>query len=140
MMNEPGMSTRRALVLAGGGVVGISWMLGLIHGLRRHELDLAAADLIVGTSAGACVGAAIATVALEQAVEGQRREDTSEIIVPFDGANYFALARSSITPADSARRPGGGSPTPPALGLIVATAWRCSLPPGCWSRSVLPSA
>lgn len=69
-MTEHGPDTsarsHRALVLAGGGVSGIAWMLGLIDGLRRRDLDLAAADLIVGTSAGACVGAAVATGALEQ--------------------------------------------------------------------------
>ena len=80
----------RALVLAGGGVAGIAWMLGMIDGLRRRDVDLAAADLIVGTSAGACVGAAVATGALEQAVERQRSADTSEIVVPFDAATYFA--------------------------------------------------
>ena len=56
----------RALVLAGGGVAGIAWMLGMIDGLRRRDVDLVAADLIVGTSAGACVGGAVATGALEQ--------------------------------------------------------------------------
>jgi NTE family protein len=80
----------RALVLGGGGVAGISWMLGMIDGLRRHGLDLAAADLIVGTSAGSCVGAAVATEALAQAVALQQRPETSEILVPFDGEAYTA--------------------------------------------------
>jgi hypothetical protein len=40
------------LVLAGDRASGIAWMLGLIDGLRRRDADLAAADLIVGTSAG----------------------------------------------------------------------------------------
>jgi len=83
---------QRALVLAGGGVSGIAWMLRLIDGLRRRGVDLTAADLIVGTSAGARVGAAVATGALEQAVERQRWADTSEIVVPFDPATYFATS------------------------------------------------
>jgi NTE family protein len=89
-MSDTSPRSGRALVLAGGGVAGIAWMLGMIDGLRRRDVDLAAADLIVGTSAGACVGAAVATGALEQAVELQRRADTSEIVVPFDAATYFA--------------------------------------------------
>jgi NTE family protein len=47
---------RRALVLGGGGVTGIAWETGLIAGLA----ELAAADVIIGTSAGSVVGADIA--------------------------------------------------------------------------------
>lgn len=36
-------------------------MAGLAHGLRRDGVDLGEADLIVGTSAGAIVGALLAT-------------------------------------------------------------------------------
>ena len=50
-----------ALVLGGGGVVGIAWETGLLAGLRQAGLDLSRADLIVGTSAGAIVGAQLAT-------------------------------------------------------------------------------
>jgi NTE family protein len=48
---------KRALVLGGGGVTGAAWELGLVAGLAAEGLDLAAADLIVGTSAGAVTGA-----------------------------------------------------------------------------------
>ncbi|MGV9629234.1 patatin-like phospholipase family protein [Streptomyces sp. NPDC003487] len=50
-----------ALVLGPGGHVGTAWMAGLAHGLRGLGVDLGAADLVVGTSAGAIVGAALAT-------------------------------------------------------------------------------
>ena len=53
--------TGRALVLGGGGITGIAWELGLLSGLRELGVDLTAADLIVGTSAGSVVGAQIAT-------------------------------------------------------------------------------
>lgn len=49
-----------ALVLGGGGPVGISWMAGLATGLRDNGIDLALADRFVGTSAGAVVGAVLA--------------------------------------------------------------------------------
>ncbi|MEV5832076.1 patatin-like phospholipase family protein [Nocardia sp. NPDC052112] len=52
---------KRALILGAGGVVGTAWMAGLAAGSRRHGIDLAAADLIVGTSAGAIVGAVLAS-------------------------------------------------------------------------------
>ncbi|MFG1960379.1 patatin-like phospholipase family protein [Nonomuraea sp. NPDC049028] len=53
--------TSRALVLGPGGVPGTGWMAGLAAGLRHRGVDLADADLIVGTSAGAIVGAMLAT-------------------------------------------------------------------------------
>ncbi|MFP3966091.1 patatin-like phospholipase family protein [Actinomadura fulvescens] len=49
-----------AVVLGPGGPVGTAWLLGLAAGLRREGADLARADLLVGTSAGAIAGAAVA--------------------------------------------------------------------------------
>ena len=51
---------RRALVLGGGGVTGIAWQTGLIAGLAGLGVDLALADVIIGTSAGSVVGTDIA--------------------------------------------------------------------------------
>ncbi|WP_040813229.1 patatin-like phospholipase family protein [Nocardia concava] len=51
---------RRSVVLGGGGVPGAAWMAGLAAGLGSRGIDLGAADSIVGTSAGAIVGAALA--------------------------------------------------------------------------------
>ena len=50
----------RALVLSGGGMVGIAWESGLLAGLSEGGVDLAQADFIVGTSAGSFVGAQVA--------------------------------------------------------------------------------
>jgi NTE family protein len=50
-----------ALVLSGGGTSGVAWETGLLKGLRDGGLDLTGADLVVGTSAGAIVGAQITT-------------------------------------------------------------------------------
>jgi len=55
------VSDQRAIVLGAGGVVGTAWMAGLGAGLRAQGVDLAGADLIVGTSAGAIIGAMLAT-------------------------------------------------------------------------------
>lgn len=54
------MDGGRALVLGGGGVAGIAWEAGLVDGLREAGVDLAEADLIVGTSAGSVVGSILA--------------------------------------------------------------------------------
>jgi len=50
----------RALVLGGGGPVGIAWESGLIAGLAQGGVDLGQADHIQGTSAGAFVGLRLA--------------------------------------------------------------------------------
>lgn len=50
-----------ALVLGGGGVTGIAWETGLIAGLAGLGINLAAADVIIGTSAGSVVGTDIAS-------------------------------------------------------------------------------
>jgi NTE family protein len=51
---------RQALVLGGGGVVGVAWETGLIGGLLDNGIDLRAAEAIVGTSAGSMVGTRLA--------------------------------------------------------------------------------
>lgn len=50
----------KALVLGGGGPVGIAWESGLIAGLAKAGVDLARAHFTLGTSAGAFVGARLA--------------------------------------------------------------------------------
>ncbi|MET1072242.1 MAG: patatin-like phospholipase family protein [Umezawaea sp.] len=49
----------RAVVLGGGGPVGIAWQLGLATGLAAHDVLLREADAVIGTSAGAATGAAL---------------------------------------------------------------------------------
>ena len=51
----------RAIVLAGGGLVGIGWEVGVLLGLRAAGAWPDAWDRIVGTSAGSVVGAALGT-------------------------------------------------------------------------------
>jgi NTE family protein len=50
----------RALVLGGGGPVGIAWESGLLAGLAQAGVDLGGADFIMGTSAGSFVGMRLA--------------------------------------------------------------------------------
>ncbi len=58
------METKRklskAVVLAGGGVSGVAWELGILTAFERAGFNLAQhADLVVGTSAGSVVGSQI---------------------------------------------------------------------------------
>jgi len=52
-----------ALVLGGGGSAGNAWLIGVIAGLCEAGLDVTAADLIIGTSAGSTAAAQIAGAA-----------------------------------------------------------------------------
>lgn len=52
--------TTRAVVLGGGGPVGIAWESGLIFGLAEGGVNLGEANTFIGTSAGSVVGAQLA--------------------------------------------------------------------------------
>jgi len=56
-----GRACGRALIFGGGGPVGEAWESGVIAGLAEKGLDLSQADRIIGTSAGAIVGARLAS-------------------------------------------------------------------------------
>jgi NTE family protein len=78
-------SAGSALVLAGGGLTGIAWESGVLAGLAAGGVDTLQWDLVVGTSAGAFVGArllgdgspnplfAAQTSGRDQAMEGALR-------------------------------------------------------------------
>lgn len=53
--------TDTALVLGGGGAVGLSWTVGVLAGLAEAGLDLSGADVTIGTSAGSVIGARLAS-------------------------------------------------------------------------------
>src|SRR6516162_186427 len=57
---QQGTHMTRALILGGGGPVGIAWETGLIAGLAEEGVDVASADFIMGTSAGSYVGSQLA--------------------------------------------------------------------------------
>jgi len=75
--------TSRALVLSGGGPVGIAWESGLLGGLAKAGLDLSKADFIMGTSAGSFVGARLAM--------GVTPEDLAAPFLAMDDAKPAAL-------------------------------------------------
>ena len=52
-----GDMANRALVLGGGGSAGVSWEIGVLTGLAAAGVDLSTADTVIGTCAGAMVGA-----------------------------------------------------------------------------------
>jgi NTE family protein len=91
-------SMTRALVLGGGGPVGIAWESGLIAGLAQGGVDLGQADFTLGTSAGSFVGARLAL--------GAERATLAEPII------------ADKIPGEE-RRPAGGGGPPPDLGKLM---------------------
>jgi len=104
------MDTTRALVLGGGGVVGTAWMTGLVSGLRRAGVDLAEADVIVGTSAGSIVGTMLATGQDFDSNTPAPQADRGGPAPQADRGSlneaFAVLADASLEPADARRRVG----------------------------------
>lgn len=61
MTNQKSNSMTRAIILGGGGITGIAWEIGVLTGLLEAGVTLHEADTIIGTSAGAFVGVALAS-------------------------------------------------------------------------------
>lgn len=87
--------SKTALVLGGGGALGVSWETGLLAGLQQAGVDVTGADLLVGTSAGSIVATQIAqgwTLAelLEEHLSGTSAVGTN-MPLDFDPVNLMSL-------------------------------------------------
>ena len=106
---------KRALVLAGGGVAGIAWELGVLRGIGDVDPDLLislrSVDVVVGTSAGSAVAAQITSgAAIEDLYSTQLSEHSRELEVELDleelMARFTAAATGAAGPEDMRRRIG----------------------------------
>lgn len=78
----------RALVLGGGGAVGVAWEVGVLAGLAAAGFDLTGVhaagsptpDLILGTSAGSIVGAMLATHHIDRLIDLATNQASSAVI------------------------------------------------------------
>ncbi|MEA2628802.1 MAG: hypothetical protein QOJ10_1262 [Chloroflexota bacterium] len=93
---------RGGLVLGGGGVTGIAWEIGLLAGLAEAGIDLTAADLVVGTSAGSVVGAQILSgVPLEDLYAAQLVDATGEIAARMGAGALVRFIIAAAWPGDA---------------------------------------
>ena len=84
----------RALVLAGGGLVGIGWEVGVLLGLRDAGAPTDHWDRIIGTSAGSVVGAALGTSdGLERLAATDWVTYGRELATYMEGLDRAAVAR-----------------------------------------------
>src|SRR5262245_38422000 len=88
----------RALVLGGGGIVGIAWEVAVISGLAQRGVQLARADQVIGTSAGSLVGGWLAS-----------------------GRDFAALAAAQAAPPGESGGERGPRPDPAALANVFRT-------------------
>ncbi|QHC70536.1 patatin-like phospholipase family protein [Rathayibacter sp. VKM Ac-2801] len=105
-----------ALVLAGGGLAGIAWELGVLRGLadaspEAARLLLDASTTFIGTSAGSAVAAQLSTgTGLDESYEAQLQEESAEIGADVDGERLQALFAAAVegatSPQDARRRIG----------------------------------
>jgi NTE family protein len=108
--------TRSALVLAGGGVAGIAWELGMLYGLERTQPEAVARILrddtiLIGTSAGSAVASQVAGgTSLRELYEAQLAKETAELGVDVDlaafGQQIAELMTDATTPEEGRRRMG----------------------------------
>lgn len=105
------MTTKRALVLGGGGVAGIAWETGVLRGIADESPTAARAlldsDVLLGTSAGSVVAAQIGTGhGLEDLFARQIRESSAEIDpgIGIDAVTDLFLAAMAEPGIDRKRR------------------------------------
>jgi NTE family protein len=91
--------TTRALVLGGGGITGIAWEWGILAGLKAAGVELADADLVVGTSAGSVVGAQVATdLDAEERYRAQLAQPDGEVAATFGPGLIARYAMAMVGP------------------------------------------
>ena len=78
------MTSKRALVLAGGGLAGIAWETGILRGIEDESPQTARAllesDVVIGTSAGSAVAAQLGSgLSLDELYERQVKGASREI-------------------------------------------------------------
>ncbi|BAL89559.1 putative patatin-like phospholipase [Actinoplanes missouriensis 431] len=94
----------KALVLGGGGVTGVAWEIGLLHGLAERGVDLTDAGLFVGTSAGSSVAAQVLSgVPLNDLFEAQLAGPGTEVAARMGLGGLLAFAVAGLWPGDPAR-------------------------------------
>jgi NTE family protein len=138
---------KRALVLAGGGVAGIAWELGVIRGMGDVDpallISLRSAEVVIGTSAGSAVAAQITTgMPIEDLYSAQLSEHSSELEVELNleelMARFVRATTGATGPEDMRRRIGAlALETPTVSEFIRRGAISARLPEESWPPSTL---
>ena len=105
------MTTRQALVLAGGGLAGIAWEIGILQGIADESPAAArlllGSDVLVGTSAGSAVAAQLGSgCALDVLFDRQTAGTSAELDPGVDIETITELFLAALSDPSPAPRPG----------------------------------
>ncbi|MEV0095521.1 patatin-like phospholipase family protein [Streptomyces sp. NPDC050738] len=91
--------TDTALVLGAGGLTGVGWEIGILHGLAEAGTDLSTADLVIGSSAGSVVGAQLTSglLTLPELYERQLADPRGEIPAHLGAGTMLRFVQAAIT-------------------------------------------
>ncbi len=139
---------KTGLVLAGGGVAGVAWELGVLLGIQDVDPDLAAAvlaaDMVVGTSAGSVVaaqltsGTSLADCYAKQLDSTSTTEIDVDVSLPDLVAKLGAAAQGATSRQDALRRIGAVALTTATVDEAARRAVIASrLPVHTWPERVL---
>ena len=96
------MTSKRALVLAGGGLAGIAWETGILRGIEDESAETARtlldSDVLLGTSAGSAVAAQLGSgLSLDELYERQIAGESKEIDPGVDIDDITALFLEALS-------------------------------------------
>jgi NTE family protein len=138
---------KRALVLAGGGVAGIAWELGVLRGIGDIAPEtlstLLDAEVIIGTSAGSTVAAQVTSgIPLADLYDAQLDPASSEIEIDvrLDRllADLTAAAAAATSPGDARQRVGAVAlATTTVAEAVRREAVAARLPVAVWPNRIL---
>ncbi|WNG91886.1 patatin-like phospholipase family protein [Mycobacterium sp. ITM-2016-00318] len=100
------MTSKRGLVLAGGGLAGIAWEIGILRGIEDESAETAtallASDVVIGTSAGSAVAAQLGSGrSLDELYERQITGASKEITPGVDIEGITELFISALSDRDA---------------------------------------
>ncbi|QUQ65718.1 patatin-like phospholipase family protein [Kutzneria sp. CA-103260] len=130
-----------ALVLGGGGPVGVAWTSALLHGLVSAGLPLDQADVVLGTSAGSVAGAWLTMTPdglpeLPGRMVDRARWHAANAKSGYGDKNLLRRAMAqSTSDTESARSIGQAAVAaiPPISSDQAEELWKATLPEGPWS-------
>lgn len=112
-----------AVVLGGGGPVGVGWEAGLLVGLAGRGVDVARADAVIGTSAGSIVGLTLASGQdLAESIELVGEASGPALADPAVGAAGQGLEQLMASVAEAAGDPGEADAIRARLGRLAVEA------------------
>ena len=100
------MTSKRGLVLAGGGLAGIAWETGVLRGIEEESAETAHAlldsDVVIGTSAGSAVAAQLGSgMTLDELYDRQIKGVSKEIDPNVDIEDITELFLNGLSDPDA---------------------------------------